>query len=250
MYFGRSIRALIVAGVIVVGAAFLSLRSYQELVRIHLPHASLRALNLGNLSYLLQERSTGNCLGWYHQTLLEDDGYSLTNFISLNTEFQGRRGRGDVRSYLVFNTLNQLTGGFMTGALGEYSFEIQLEGIENISLRASLKHQESETVYTFSFHGPVEIRVLKSGGIGFHFAGQSQLRDLAQWRRLAESLEARSSEMMSLSPISLRVVTDGSREILRGECEQQELATLHLDDMLSRFSYVARELFTLEVPML
>ncbi len=248
MYFGRSIRALVVAGIIGVGAGFISLRSYQELVRIHLPHGSLGILNPGELSYLLQERSSGNCLGWYHQTLQEGDGYSLTNFISLNTEFQGRRGRGDVRSDLVFNTLNQLTGGFMRGALGRYSFEIQLEGIENISIRASLKDQESEIAHTFSFHGPVEIRVLESGGIGFHFAGQSQLGSLAQWRRLAESLEAQSSEMMSLSPISRRIVTDGSRDILREECEQQGLATLDIDDMISRFSYVARELYTLEVP--
>lgn len=249
MYFRRSIRGLIVAGVIGFGAAFVSLSSYQELVRIHLPHASLRVLTPGGLSYLLQERSTGKCLGWYHQTVQEDDGYSLTNLISLNTEFQGRRGQGNVRSYFVFNALNQLTGGFMRGTFEGYSLEIELEGIEDISIRASLKHQEGETAYTFSFDGPVEIRVLKSGEIGFHFAGQSSWRGLAQWRGVAESLKTQSSDMISFLPITPILLTDASPEILRKECEQQGFATLHVDDILARFSHVEKELYTPEVPM-
>jgi hypothetical protein len=247
MYFGRPVRALIVAGIIGVCAAFVSLRSYQELVRAHSPQPSLRVLKLGELSYLLQERSTGNCLGWYHQTVEEDDGYSLANFISLNTEFQGRQSRGDVRSYFVFNALNQFTAGFIRGTFEDYSFEIQLEGIEDISIRVSLKHQEEETAYNVSYDGPVEIRVLKSGEIGFHFADQFSWRGLAQWKGVAESLKAQSSDMMSFLPISPRLITDGSPEILREECEQQGLATLRMDDMLTRFSHVAKELYTLGV---
>ncbi|MGA1191316.1 MAG: hypothetical protein ACO3XO_03435 [Bdellovibrionota bacterium] len=249
MYFGRPVRALIVAGVIGVCAAFVSLRSYQALVRIHSPHTSLMILKLGRLSYLFQERSTGRCLGWYHQTLQQDDGYALTNSLSLNTEYQGTLVRADVRSSFVFNTLNQLTGGFIRGAFGAASLGVDVEGIEDISIKASLKQQGGEATYILSFDGPVEIRVLKSGGFGFHFAGQSQWRSLTQWRRLAESLEAQSFDMISFLPIRPRLVTDGSPEILREECDQQGVAVLHMDDVLTGFSHLAGELYTLEVPM-
>ena len=248
MYFGRPVKALIVAGVIGFGAALVSLRSYQELVRIHSPHTSLMTLKPGEVSYLLQGRSTGTCLGWYHQTLQEKDGYLLANFISLNTELQGRRIRGDVRSDFVFNTLNQLTGGFIRGAFGDSSFGIQVEGIEDISITVSLKHQEKETAYTFSFDGPVEIRILKSGGVSFHFAGQSQWEGVAQWGGFAQFLEAQSSDIKTFFPISPMLVPDGSQETLREECERHGLAPLQLDDVVAKFSDVARKLSLFEVP--
>ena len=144
---------------------------------------------------------------------------------------------------MVFNTLNQFTGGFIRGATGGRSFGIQLEGIETISIKASFKYQEIEVTYPFSFHGPVEIHRSQRGRIGFHFSGPPQ------WRALAKSLEAQAPEMESLLPISPRRITVSSEENLDDECEREGIASFHIDDIIAQFSRIAMELYTLEGPM-